>query len=159
MATAAQRLIADIVEYHVAVEDMAMERADAVARRFAELLDNPEEVSDELLVYFLDAEMEDSDLPADFWEAVAELLDLGFSALHETPVSERGEAWEMARGMYVAACRKQAMIEEGNLADAWVLGVEAGIRRDEYRGDVDLAEFEQSANFKKQIKARRDQVS
>lgn len=159
MATAAQRLIAEIVDHSIAIDDMAVERQAAVSQRFAELLNAPEEVSDDLLVYYLDTEMEDSDLPDEFWDQVADLLDLGFDGMQETPIVERGEIWVMARGLYVAACRKQAMIEEGGLAEAWIMGVESGQRRDEYRDDLDLAELAQTADFKNQIKARRAEIS
>lgn len=151
-------LVSALVDYDIEIEDIAADRLEAIRARFAELLRDPELINDELSIQFIEAEMELTDLPDEFWDTVADVFDIGFNGLHELPLMDRGEAWEMSRQIYVAVAQRQALLESGAISDAMAAAVPVGEMKRKLAGKVDLAELEQNKNFKSMMKARRNAI-
>jgi len=148
------KLLGAIADYFADLEDLRDEYAPKVGQRFGELLSDPSLLNDELAGQFLEAEMSLTDLPVEFWDMVADGIDMGFDALHKVPIMERGEAWQMAREMVVAIAYRQALIESGLIQAALIRGTSLGQVKRGMRGSVDPKSLT-GANMKQRIKDAR----
>lgn len=152
--TSTDGLLNAIADYFADLEDMRDEYAPKVAQRFGELLKNPEQMNDGLAEQFLDAEMSLTDLSVDFWDTVAEGIEMGFDALHTVPVMDRGEAWQMAREMIIAIAYRQALIESGLIQASLIRGTRLGQVKRGMRTEVN-PRLITGANMKQRIKDAR----
>jgi hypothetical protein len=159
MGTATARLIEEIVDYQMAIEDIASSRADWIRARFAELLKDSAKVNSELTFQFLKSEIEATDLPASFWDLVADAQEWTFDEFHEVPFNDRGEAWEMARQVRVAVAQRQAILESGVLIEAMQRGVDFGAAQQQLIDEIDLDELRADNKFKTKIRQKREALT
>lgn len=154
--TATSRIIDEVVEMQVDVRHLVVGSLDLVRQRFAELLEDSEKVNDEITLQFVDAEMEQTDFSAEVWDVIADMLDMSFREMHDVPMSERGEAWDMAVQIRVAVAMRQALIESGVIAEALARGTLAGGKMVAIGKRADLGELAQGVDIKAAVKARLD---
>jgi hypothetical protein len=159
MATATATLISEIVDYQMAIEDIAFSSADRIRLRFAELLRDSSKVNAQLTFQFLKSEIEATDLPADFWDLVADAQEWTFDQFHEVPFNDRGEAWEMARQVRVAVAQRQAILESGALIEAMRRGIQTAEARRPLLDKIDMAELQADNKFKSKIRAKREALT
>jgi len=152
--TSTETLINNIVDYQIEIMRIRDAAMPFVQDRFRVLLQSPDQMNDELAAQFLESEMSITDLPESFWELVAEGIELGFDGLHEVPIMERGEAWQIAREMVVAIAQRQALLESGAIHKAMIAGVPMGLIKKELASKIDVAEMQQTAQFKRRIKEK-----
>jgi hypothetical protein len=152
--TPTETLINNIVDYQIEIMRISKEAMPFVQDRFRSLLQNPDQMNDELAAQFLESEMSMTDLPVEFWDTVAEAIEMGFDELHSVPIMERGEAWEIGRGMVVAIAQRQALLESGAIHKAMMAGVPLGLIKRDMIDKIDVAELQQTAQFKRRIKEK-----
>lgn len=139
--TAADRYVDAVVSQNIELREMAEGALDTVRARFAELLNDFAQCNTDIIMQFVEAEVAASDLPGEFWARVVDAQALAYDDMMRVPVEERGEAWEIAAAIKIAACRRQAMIERGNIHEAIEMGMHYGAIKNSDVEKISVAEL------------------
>lgn len=129
-------------------EELGQDSQAEVANRFVEILNNPEQRSEEIWNWFIAGWLEATSADMDEQEAVKVAADLTvllnqtFDELNEVPTFERSPLWEVAAEIMIAAASRQAQIMSGMTQKAMIDGIENGGDLVEEAADLDKSELE-----------------
>lgn len=141
---------------HEELEALALDKLPQIQARALELFNDAEARRDKIAFWFLNDGYErmvsagkSEAFAAEYWDDVAEMVDLGMDEVMAIPEEGRDSGWDEARRIILAVSNRQAMIESGLITEALRLGVDAG---EDLKGNTKGASKEQLENAKYFIK-------
>ncbi len=156
----------EAADYQIFLENLAADKHEEIQRLFLELLEDPEKRAPEIALWFLDSEIGNSvleygseEIAEMIWEPVDELLELSFSELNEIPPDERGDVFDKARQIMVAASLREAMIRSGLFTEALNAGTLAGAMQERTMKGVTRKDIEGGHLIKTKIKERKSEFA
>jgi hypothetical protein len=130
--------------FQVDLDEAAAAVAPEVRAEFLRLLETPEDRVPSITLWFLEggraaaADELGSDEAADIiWDQIADLQGLSFSELSARNPDSRGDQWDRAAAVMVAAAQRQAVITKGPAIAAMAGGIAFGEVKARELGDVD----------------------
>ena len=106
------------------IDDIVEDKREEFATIRLELLENPEQRSEEITDYYVASleeqtaiESGNEEMAALYWEGVEEIASQSWSELYQTPVEERGDMFSTAGKLILATTWEQAAIESGLYTD------------------------------------------
>lgn len=118
MPSQPEQFVELLADHQVDVDELTNDSRDAFARRYRELLENPDQRLDGIMeaavlnvAARMATEFDDEDIAEEMAERMLDGLDMSWSDLHRVPVGERGPLWSRTRRIMSAVSWRQAFIE------------------------------------------------
>ena len=162
MPNVLEAFVQSSADRHEELEAMALDKLPQIQSRALELFNDAEARRDKIAFWFLNdgyermiAAGKSEEFTAEYWDDVAELVDLSMDELMAMPFDTRDAIWDEARKIVVAVSNRQATIESGLITEALRLGKGAGEELRENTEGVSRAQLEKATFFIKDVLKER----
>ena len=152
-------------DYQIYLENLADEKRPIIQKLFRELLNSPEMRTPEITFRFLESEIEngiaegdDPELVGAYWESIADLVELSFDEINSIPLAERGDKFDTARELMVAAAMYEAMIRSSMLVDAMAAGGDFGVKQSSLLRGVKREQVKSGHMIRPRIKEKKSGI-
>jgi len=132
LSKAAMDFVDQAADTIISVDDLVNEKRDEFSALYLELLQSPERRDDQIEVqmigYLYEQSLDelDGEFAVEYWQTIAEAMDMTWDQLNDIPLNERGDVFHTTRKIMSAVAWKQAFIEAGIAVEVVRLGLDFG---------------------------------